>query len=65
MATVTEMATFEVCWAYEQEFSTKISGDSEEEVRRKFGDGDFDAAEVDEGYGRMVDDFVEVFEVNE
>ena len=58
------MKEFQVCWAYEQDFSTTIEGDSEEEVRQKFLDGDFDTGEVNEDDGRMVDGSVEVFEIN-
>lgn len=38
--------------AYEQDFSTIIEGNSEEEVRQKFRDGDFDTGEVNEDDGR-------------
>ncbi len=59
------MKEFQVCWAYEQDFSTIIEGSSEEEVRQKFLDGDFDTGEVNENDGRMVDGSVEISEVNE
>ncbi len=59
------MKEFQVCWAYEQDFSTIIEGNSEEEVRQKFIDGDFDTSEINEDDGRMVDGSVEISEVNE
>ena len=58
------MKEFQVGWAYEQDFSTIIEGNSEEEVRQKFIDGDFDTSEINEDDGRMVDGSVEVFEIN-
>lgn len=56
------MRKFEVCWAYEQDFSTIIERSLEQEARQKFLDGD--RYEVYEHDGRMVDGSVEVFEIN-
>jgi len=57
---VSEMTAFEICWIYEQDFSTIIEAGSAEEVRQKFVDGDFDAGAVDELDGRLVDGSIDV-----
>ncbi len=59
------MKEFQVCWAYEQDFSTTIESNSEEEVRQKFLDGDFDTGEVNEDDGRVVDGSLEVLAIDD
>ena len=54
-----------MCWTYEQDFSTIIKGNSEEEVRQKFFGGDFDTGDVYDEDGRMIDGSVEISEINE
>ncbi len=59
------MKEFQVCWAYQQDFSTTIEGHSEEEVRQKFIDGDVDTGEINEDDGCMVDGSVEVLAIDD
>ena len=58
------MKKFQVCWAYEQLFSTILEGNSEEEAQQKFLDGEFDGCEVEEHDGRIVDGSLEVLAID-
>ena len=54
------MRKFEARWIYEQDFSTIVEGNSEEEVRQRFLDVDCDRYEIYENNGRIVDGSLEI-----